>query len=153
MPVSALAAAKHMAKRSGWSLSNLALQKLLYIAHMRHLGRTGQPLVKGRCEAWDYGPVFPDLYHRLKVFGAEPVKNILHSVPELPDGPEKSTLDEVLDHLLPLKPGQLVAITHRKDGAWDRHYKPGIRGIDIPDQDILSEYQDRTNAARAATAS
>jgi len=40
MTVSASAAAKRMCERSGWTLSNLELQKLLYIAHMFHLGET-----------------------------------------------------------------------------------------------------------------
>mgnify|MGYP006283548483 CR=1 FL=1 len=77
MTVSVLSAAKRLAARSGWTLSNLELQKILYLAHMVHLGRTdGAPLVHGLFEAWDYGPVHPDLYHRVKIFGSSPVKNI-----------------------------------------------------------------------------
>ncbi|RWO77206.1 type II toxin-antitoxin system antitoxin SocA domain-containing protein [Mesorhizobium sp.] len=67
MTLHVLSAAKHLAKQSGWSLSNLELQKILYLAHMFYLGRTGEPLVSGHFEAWDYGPVHPDLYHRVKV--------------------------------------------------------------------------------------
>ena len=60
MAVSALSAGKRLGKHSGWTLSNLAMQKLLYIAHMYHLGMyDATPLVTGHFEAWDYGPVHP----------------------------------------------------------------------------------------------
>ena len=47
MSVHVLQAAKFAAGRSGWTLSNLALQKIIYVAHMLHLGTHGRPLVKG----------------------------------------------------------------------------------------------------------
>ena len=56
MAISVLEAAKHIGARSHWSLSNLKMQKLLYIAHMFHLGIYNKPLVCEFFEAWDYGP-------------------------------------------------------------------------------------------------
>ena len=88
MSISVSAAAKRLCERSGWSLTNLKLQKLLYISHMFHLGKTGEPLVNGHFEAWDYGPVSPFLYHKVKVFGSSPVENIFHSTPDIGDVPE-----------------------------------------------------------------
>lgn len=38
MTVSVLAAAKRLAQRSNWSLSNLELQNILYLAHMFYMG-------------------------------------------------------------------------------------------------------------------
>jgi len=139
-----------MCQRSGWSLSNLELQKIIYIAHMFHLGKTGEPLVSGQFEAWDYGPVHPTIYHKVKVFGASPVENVFHSVVDLPDeSPEASTIDAAVDQLGDSKPGRLVAITHWEGGAWTKHYTPGERCIAIPNEDILQEYTDRYNAAKA----
>lgn len=148
MPVSALAAAKRMGERSGWSLSNLELQKLLYIAHMFYLGTKGVPLISGHFEAWDYGPVQPVLYHYVKVFGSAPVENVFHSVPDLGSGDELSMLDDAVDQLGQASPGKLVAITHWENGAWAKSYKPGGRGITILNSAILQEYQDRTTAVR-----
>jgi uncharacterized phage-associated protein len=51
MAVSVASAAKRLCEKTGWTLSNLELQKILYIAHMFHLGETGQPLVPGHFEA------------------------------------------------------------------------------------------------------
>ena len=144
MAVSVLSAAKRLAKKSRWSLSNLELQKILYLAHMIHLGQTGEPLVKGYFEAWNYGPVHPVLYHHAKVFGADPVKNIFHGNEDLEDDDRHSkSIDAIYHALENFRPGQLVALTHRKNGAWERVYIPGKSHCRIKNEDILSEYNDR----------
>lgn len=146
MTVPVLSAAKRLASRSGWTLSNLELQKLLYLAHMFYLGRTnGQPLVPGYFEAWDYGPVHPDLYRCVRVFGSEPVQNVFQGNPDLPDGPERAILDEAYDALGRSGPGRLVNATHRRNGAWANAYIPGERHIIIPNADILREYRGLDN--------
>lgn len=143
MTISALQAAKKMGERSGWSLSNLEMQKLLYLSHMIHLGTHDKPLVGGHFEAWDLGPVHPVLYHEAKVFGARPVRNIFRSVSDPQDGTECATLNGTMGELSRLTGPQLVSITHWEDGAWARNYVPGERGIVIPDSDIKDEYQRR----------
>jgi len=152
MTVSIFAAAKYLAKRSNWSLSNLELQKLLYLSHMFYMGRhNGEPLVAGNFEAWDYGPVHPDLYRRARIFGSDDVQNIFHEVSDLePGSPEAAILDEAYDSIGNAGPGRLVNATHRKDGAWERAYIPGARHCVIPNGDILREYQELDGAADAA---
>ncbi|MBL8567094.1 MAG: SocA family protein, partial [Hyphomicrobiaceae bacterium] len=145
-----LSAAQRLAYKSGWVLSNLELQKILYLAHMFHLGRTGEPLVTGQFEAWDYGPVHPALYHRAKVFGADPVANVFHDIPEVPPGSERDILDEALTNLGKVGPGRLVHATHRPGGAWATFYIPGARGRAIPNEAILAEYRALRNANEAA---
>lgn len=151
MAISVFAAAKRLAEKSGWTLSNLELQKLVYLAHMLYMGRNGgAALVDGSFEAWDYGPVHPQLYHHLKVFGADPVEDLFHSAVDLDDGPETKILDEILDHLGQVGGGRLVAITHRPNGAWDRSYVPGARGVVIPNRYIMDEYTDRARSTGAS---
>ncbi len=55
-------------------ISNLALQKLLYLAHGHFLIRTGTPLVQGAFEAWTYGPVHPAVYQAFKSEADRPIK-------------------------------------------------------------------------------
>ena len=147
--ISALAAAKQMGRHSDWCLSHLALQKLLYIAHMFHMGQNdGEPMVSGMFEAWDYGPVHPILYHEAKIFGADPVKDIFRSVREIERDDQKAQLlNEVVDELSN-DTARLVAITHWERGAWARNYRPGARGLVIPNEHILEEYQARVDAYR-----
>ncbi len=51
-------------------LTNLKLQKMVYLAHGFYLALTGEPLLDERIEAWPYGPVISDLYHYFKKFGS-----------------------------------------------------------------------------------
>lgn len=142
MTISVLSAAKRIGKKSDWTLSNLELQKIIYISHMFHMGENdGAPLVSGQFEAWDYGPVHPDLYRVAKVFGSDPVQNIFHTLPDVGEGTEQDMLDKSFAALGKAGPGKLVGATHRKDGAWDRNYLPGIRHCIIPNADILAEYE------------
>lgn len=143
MTVNVFAAAKRLAKRSGWTLTNLEIQKILYLAQMFYLGRTGgEPLITGEFEAWDYGPVHPTLYHRIKIYGSEPVGNVFHNVADIPDGPEAEIIDEAYDSLGQVGASRLVKATHRPGGAWEKHYLQGARNCVMSNADILQEYLD-----------
>jgi uncharacterized phage-associated protein len=142
--VKAASAAKYLCGLSNWRLSNLELQKMLYIAHMVFLGQNnGAPLVDEVFEAWDYGPVIPELYHQVKMFGNAPVKDVFYSANPIDDRPEAALLKDAWQALAPKRAGELVAITHWDHGAWAKHYNKGLRGRRIPNEDILAEYRAR----------
>lgn len=149
MSVSVFSAARHLCEKSGWGLSNLKLQKILYLAHMVHLGEKGEPLVNSRFEAWDYGPVSPDLYRQVKAFGSGPIRNVFHGYSSPVENGITDSLDDVYNQVGHLTAGQLVQITHRPGGAWDKHYIPGALGVQIPNESILEEYQERVQGAAA----
>lgn len=144
--------AKTFAVISDWSLSNLELNKLCYLAHMIKLGNTdgSAGLVANAFEAWDYGPVCPSLYHKAKVFGSSDVGNIFHQHSEVIDAADLSAINEVWDAVGDHSPGKLVAITHWKEGAWYKNYEAGKKGIVIPNEDILDEFKKRTAPRDAA---
>lgn len=107
---------------------------------MIHMGRSrGERLLKLPFEAWDYGPVQPDLYRQVKVFGNRPIQDIFFSAPEI-DGAGAHLIDTAVDLLASKPPSSLVAITHREGSAWANNYKAGVHGITIPDEDIVKEY-------------
>lgn len=153
MTISVFSAARYLCEKSGWTLSNLQLQKLVYLAHMVHLGSVDREkgLIRERFEAWDYGPVSPALYSEARAFGSGSVKNIFHGhkVPE--DAEALATLDAIYDDVGNLSAGRLVEITHRKNGAWDKAYIPGARGVTISNESIRDEYDDRLAQARERT--
>ena len=142
MTVSVFSAAKRLCTQSDWTLSNLEIQKRLYIANMYHIGFCDKtPLVFGCFEAWDFGPVHPKLYQKLKVFGADPVEDYLHGYKSvLDDTKESYVIDYVAETLASTSAGKLVGITHWKGGAWYKRYKPGIPGIVITNEDIWEEF-------------
>jgi uncharacterized phage-associated protein len=137
--------AKYICEKSDWSISNLELQKLMYLAQMIHMGRKdGSKLFSGSFEAWDYGPVIPDLYHKLKGYGSESVPDVFDDALSFrADDPRRKIMDDVCERFLKYSAGDLVEITHWKDGAWAKHYVPKARHIRIPDNDIWQEYKSR----------
>ena len=57
---------------SNWTLTNLELQRMLYISNMLYLGKYNKPLVKGSFQARIYGPVHVQLYERVRQYGLSP---------------------------------------------------------------------------------
>ncbi len=131
-----------------WNVTNLKLQKLLYMAQMIYMGENeGEKLVDTSFEAWDYGPVSPRLYRKVRTFGSKPIEDVFDQARSFaPDDPRRAVLDEVCRDLLPLTAGQLVEMTHWANGAWAKHYVAGSGGIPIPDRDIYREYRERIAA-------
>ena len=50
------------ARQDGRSLSIMSLLKLTYIAHGWYLESRNEPLFPNHIEAWQYGPVVPEVY-------------------------------------------------------------------------------------------
>lgn len=139
---------RFICEKGGWKVTNLQLQKILYLAQMIYMGRSGgERLVDTGFEAWDYGPVSPEVYHKVRMFGARSIEDVFfHARPFSDEDPRRETLEEACNVLLPMSAGKLVEITHWKDGAWATHYEPGVRGLRIPDDDIFAEYGKRIRA-------
>ncbi|WP_127144916.1 Panacea domain-containing protein [Pelagibacterium montanilacus] len=145
MAVSSFSAARSLCEMRDWNVTNLELQKVLYIAHMIHLGETGTPLIREGFEAWDYGPVEPNLYHRAKSFGSSPVRNVFHWEKPVPKGSTyEGALEEADELTQGMSASKLIAVTHWEEGAWYKVYDPEQRGIKIPDPFIMQEYHDRS---------
>ncbi len=136
-------AARRLCERSGWTLTNLELQKMLYLAQLYYIGQTHERLIDETFEAWDYGPVSPSIYHKVKPFGSSAIKDVFHGAPTIEDKDLLKFLDDAYDALSQRSARQLVAITHWESGAWAKNYRPGARGIPIPDEDIIDEYNKR----------
>ncbi|MDO8492735.1 MAG: DUF4065 domain-containing protein [bacterium] len=54
-------------------ITNLKLQKVLYFAQAYYLSKVGRPLFSDNIEAWAYGPVVPEVYHKFKSKGSNPI--------------------------------------------------------------------------------
>lgn len=149
--ITTLSAVRAICIYRDWEVSNLSIQKLLYISQMIHLGRYSEnqeklnPLIKSSFHAWAYGPVIPSVYKKLKMFGAENVQDFYTlAIESAPDESqvEYETIKYVCEKLKEFKSHQLVAYTHNEDGAWRLLYK-NDPNITIPNIDIYHEYQRR----------
>lgn len=142
--ISSFQAAKTLCSISKWTITNLRLQKLLYLAHMVYMGRNQEPLINNEhFSAWMYGPVLPKLYDRVKIFGNRNIRDRFYNISVLEDtSPAYLILKEINDLFGPKESWQLVAATHSPKGAWYKNYEPRFN-VTIPDHDILEEYNVR----------
>lgn len=133
-------AAKKIVHLSDDSVTNLQLQKILYLAHMVHLVKCKEPLVSESFRAWTYGPVLPKVYHHLKIFGSKPVKDIFYETDLINNTPESDTLEKAWNALSTKEGWELVGMTHRAQGAWAKNFNSSGNRV-IPNEDIVEEYK------------
>ena len=77
--ISPLYAANNMIKRAKEqeiNLTNLKLQKLLYILYAKYYHDTNASLFADRFEAWQYGPVLADIYDIFKREGSGAISEL-----------------------------------------------------------------------------
>ncbi|MCH9845266.1 MAG: DUF4065 domain-containing protein [Alphaproteobacteria bacterium] len=143
MSFPALRVAKTLSELVDWNITNLQLQKILYITHMFYIGRElGPKLIREEFEAWDYGPVIPVVYRELKSFGSSNILNIFTTNRLKEDEIDYTFLREITNDLKEYTGGELVSITHHPEGAWHKCYKENVKGIVIPTEEIKNEYDE-----------
>jgi uncharacterized phage-associated protein len=117
------------ARSRGQRITNLKLQKLLFLCHAFYLVDTGRPLVRGSFEAWQYGPVHREVYDAFKSFGAapitadaerfDPVTGTRQPIALPADRPLLDAVQKVIQFYGSKSPSELVKLTHAENGPWD----------------------------------
>lgn len=145
-------AAKILSTAANWSFSNLQINKILFLSQMTYMYQTGgKPLISGLFQAWDYGPVLPSIYHALKCFGSNPVRNIFRTVSTgSATHEQRHILEQAAKRFRNTSPGYLVRVTHMPDGAWAKNYDQTSRYVSIPNSDIFEEAQLRYGPTKRA---
>ena len=109
-------------------ISNLQLQKILYYIQKDFLSR-GNPIFGDAVEAWQFGPVVPNVYYYFCGFGAMPITTAYDNISVMNN--DKKYIDPIVEKKRILNPWDMVDETHKKDGAWDVTYKNGNGNHDI----------------------
>lgn len=123
------------------SISNISLNKLVYLTQVEALKENpSAPLFNDPMQAWDYGPVVPNVYHEFKHYGRN---RVLHpggqvDLSETEEAQANRLIDKVMDKFGDLTAFDLVELTHQKGGAWRNVYVPNKRNINIEIKDILA---------------
>lgn len=153
-----------LSEQAGEALTPMKLQKLVYYAHGWFAGHTGKPLIDESVEAWQYGPVIPSLYREFKQAGAGAIRTRATDfdtakgdfVPVLVPG--DPSMQQYLRNVW-TSYGKFTAIklsdmTHASDGPWaaTRLANPGVRGADIPFDQIRAHFSEAAKRAAAQKA-
>lgn len=138
------------------SLTNLALQKLLYFMHGWFFAIYEEPLVKNKFEAWKYGPVQRVIYEQFKGFRDGAIRGVRATYvnpengeptyrPYSIDPQHAELIREVLAKYERYTAGQLVEESHAEDGPWEYVWQQAedavYPGMKIPDALILDHFK------------
>lgn len=145
-------------------ISPLKIQKLVYVSHGWHLALGDEPLVSDEyVEAWQYGPVFPSVYHEFKHYGRSAIlrdgtefefdatTNEFHVVTPHVDAGDANA-HALLDRIWEVYGGfsglQLSAMTHAPGTPWaiTRKKHQGMRNIHIQNDLIRQHYREMMEA-------
>ncbi len=140
-----------LAKQERTRLTNLQLQKLVYIAHGYSLALLSQPLFRDKVFAWQFGPVVPPLYEELKQYGSGEVKRPLftETPPIEEESPGWKVIRGVWNSYGKFSGPQLSALTHKPNTPWDEtRGSAGNQKVEIPNQKIAQYYRELLNAGR-----
>lgn len=105
-------------------ISNFILQKILYLIQLTMLQETGNLAYCDDTEAWQWGPVVPDVYYGMCTNGALPII-MPYKVEEEPSGCEKAIIDRVVEENQALSPYLLQEEIERDGSPWKKTYNNG----------------------------
>lgn len=106
-------------------LTNMKINKLLYFAQGYYLKEHGIPLFDDKIEAWEHGPVVPDVYSLYKEYGDKPIKDFDDTgAADKVDSEEKRVLYDVAKEYGKYTASALRNMTHVIGSPWDRVYQP-----------------------------
>jgi uncharacterized phage-associated protein len=129
------------AQRDGKVLSIMSLLKLTYIAHGWHLEMRNAPLFKNTIEAWQYGPVIPDVYNDFRKNGVvvnSPATTVVAA--NLPEA-DVNLLEQIWNIYGSLSAFRLSDLTHQQGGPWQIARSIGGYYAEIPNELILQHYR------------
>lgn len=114
----------------GHPVNNLTLMNLLYYLQRKSLRQKSQCLFWDEFEAWQIGPVVPNVYYTFCTYGATPIFLKQKELPDL-DWAAKMMIDGTLV-LCGLMPWDWAREIKYVGGAWDIVYCSGNIGDPIP---------------------
>lgn len=127
----------------GCGISNLKLQKILYFVQAAFLVNKSEPCFYEDIEAWDFGPVVPEIYHEFKMYGSNDIPHINDYIDyskgiweakkvifneNIISGDDKKLLDNMIEQCNQHSANDLVRITHGQ-APWQNAYNRGFNNI------------------------
>ena len=113
-------------------LTNMKLNKLLYYAQGHYLQRYGKPMFDDQAEAWEHGPVYPEVYARYKGYGDAPITKCDEEAAKALKRDAADVLFETAREYGRYSASVLRNMTHEAGGPWETSYRKGAKRTVIP---------------------
>lgn len=110
-------------------INNLQLQKILYCVQKEFL-RHNNIAFADDIEAWQFGPVVPDVYYYFCGFGVMPISFLCGDCPII-DEADAAVINEIVRAKRQLEPWTITADTNKPNGAWAQIYNNGIGNYNV----------------------
>ncbi len=125
---------------NGDGISNLKLQKLVYYAQGFFSAlNDGKPLFPDMIRAWQHGPVIPDLYHKYKEYGKNPIPTPLDFSTDKVTADEAEIIEEVFEVFGQFSAWKLRNMTHEEAPWLDNELRAG----EIPLEEMTTYFKTR----------
>ena len=118
-------------------ISNLQLQKILFFIQRDYIKRFNEAMFDLEIEAWQFGPVIPEIYYKYCVYGAMPIYSRYEVELDVKD---KNIIDNIIEQKRVKNPWELVEETHKAGDVWSKVYKAGRGNRDIISKDLIGSY-------------
>lgn len=128
-----------LASEDDCRLTNMQLQKLVFIANGYSLAIKNRPLYWNNNHAWQWGPVIPRLYKSLQKYGSNEIPDVLESEDNIDKASWSHELIRATWEAYGKKSGaQLSALTHRPGTPWDRTWS--TNRFDVIPLDLIRDH-------------
>lgn len=122
-------------------LTPLQVIKLTYYCQAWMLAMFGRPMFNQKVQAWQHGPIIPDVYHGVKQYGSNHVLSPIKVPHEIFDDEERHILREVYKVYGKFTGLELSSMTHMKGTPWDQVRKDGpLIYNKVIDNDIIQKH-------------
>lgn len=135
-----------LANQSSKLLTNMQLQKLVFIAHGFTLAILDKPLYHKDTHAWQFGPVIPNLYKSLQKYGNGFVTDFIETDDKIDDNSsEMEIIRAVWKSYGHMTGAQLSALTHKPGTPWSVTWAQ--KQFDVIQTDLIREHYKNIIAA------
>jgi len=133
----------YLAESQSKTLTNMQLQKLVYIAHGLHLAFHDEELLDEEINAWKHGPVIPDVYYEFRQYLDRNIPASEGAKGSFTDN-EIDTIRTAYNNFGKFNGWTLREITHKKGSPWysiwyDGNGKETYNAV-IPNETIKNHY-------------
>lgn len=143
--------------KTGASLTPMKLLKLVYIAHGWSLALFDTPLISEIVQAWEYGPVIPEVYYAFRHYRAGQITDMKHETAgnrivtptvEPDDRSAEALLEKVWAGYGKEDALYLSTITHQPGTPWSQAWETQGKNAIISQDSIKSHYKHLADARR-----